>query len=266
MKSLPMNNTVKHSVILGTNVSAIHMDMTEAVIYAQLQMKKSAFVCVAAVHLIMEAYRDRKLQQGINTSLLTTPDGMPLVWLSHFMGHHGVMRVYGPDLMERICLLAARNHYGVFLLGGAVGQGKQLTVVLKEKFPSLIVSGYYDTPSRVEAFSKGQELIKRIQATKSDIVFVGLGCPLQEKWMIDNYVKMPGVVCIGVGAAFDFIAGRVQQAPRWMQARGLEWFWRLIHDPRRLWYRYLVLNSAFIIALINDVWKKRDEKTKNTIS
>jgi len=234
---------------LGVKVSATSYSQTLKTIFSWLENRQTNYVCVAAVHLVMECQRDVGLLTGVNKAGLIVPDGMPLVWLLKATGKNDVERVYGPDLMLKVCQQAAEERSSIFLLGGTSGQSKQLKTALQKKFPQIKIVGHVDTPLRPITKRKNQQIIKQINASRAQIIFVGLGCPHQERWMIDNLPNLKNGVAIGVGAAFDFITGSVKQAPRWLQNIGLEWLFRLAQEPRRLAYRYLVLNSLFILLV-----------------
>jgi len=240
------NTSVK---ILGTKISIISYSNLLEILKNEVK-KKSNYICVAAVHLVMEAYQDGSLKNFINRSLLTTADGMPLVWVSQLLLKSKVQRIYGPTTMLKICKLAEQKKYKVFLLGGAIGQSADLITNLKSKFPKLNIIGYEETPIRPLPQKQNNKLVNKIKSLKPDIVFVGLGCPLQERWIKNNYFKFKKGIFIGVGAAFDFISKRVKQAPRWIQNSGLEWLFRFFQDPVRLWKRYLIYNIKFIFLVI----------------
>lgn len=218
-----------------------------------IDKKNKMYICVAAVHLIMEAQKNKKLIQGIQKADIVTPDGMPLVWLSKLYGNKKASRVYGPNLTLMLCKLAQRYNFTVFLLGGAIGQSVKLEKKLKRLFPNLQVVGTQDTPIRPIPARENDEIIKNINKVKPDILFVGLGCPNQELWMIENRKRVFTPVLIGVGAAFDFITHTVKQAPRWMQNGGLEWLFRLTQEPSRLWKRYIILNTLFCIKISQQI-------------
>lgn len=239
-------NTVN---ILDVQVSAINYQSALKTIFSWATKQQKNYVCVAAVHLVMECQKDAELLAGVNRAGLVTPDGMPLAWLLKAYGQKNTQRVYGPDLMLKVCQQASQSGEKIFLLGGARGQSKQLKTVLKKKFPGISIVGHADTPIRPIPELTNQQIIKKIKLSKAVLIFVGLGCPLQEKWMIANLPKLKIGVAIGVGAAFDFLTGKTKQAPRWMMAVGLEWLFRLLQEPRRLAYRYLVLNSLFVFLL-----------------
>ncbi|MFH2118649.1 MAG: WecB/TagA/CpsF family glycosyltransferase, partial [Candidatus Paceibacterota bacterium] len=230
-------------------VSAINYQSALKKIFTWIDAKQKNYVCVAAVHLVMECQKSAQLRAGVNRAGLVTPDGMPLAWLLKINGKKQTERVYGPDLMLKVCQQASQTGKTIFLLGGAKGQSRQLKTVLEKKFPKIKIVGHADTPIRPIPKQKNQQIIKQLNASRAQIVFVGLGCPLQEEWMITNLPHLKTGVAIGVGAAFDFITGKTKQAPRWLMSAGLEWLFRLLQEPQRLAYRYLVLNSLFIFLI-----------------
>ncbi|MBD2019678.1 WecB/TagA/CpsF family glycosyltransferase, partial [Leptolyngbya sp. FACHB-36] len=173
------------------------------------------------------------------------PDGMPLVWGLRWLGVPRQSRVYGPDLMLGLCQRAAREQIPIYLYGGAPAVLERLRSNLEEWFPGLAIAGTHAPPFRSLTPAEDAADIEQIRASGAAIVFVGLGCPKQERWMAQHHGRLPAVM-VGVGAAFDFHSGRVSQAPRWMMARGLEWLYRLLKEPQRLWRRYLIYNPAFI--------------------
>lgn len=245
--------------ILGTKISVFNYPTILSIIKTQINIK-SEFICAAAVHLVMESFNNKKFQKLINKSLITTPDGMPLVWLAQFILKRKVERIYGPNLMLKICEMAQKNKYKIFLLGGAKKQSTYLNDNLIKKYPKLKIVGIQETPIRPIPHDQNQIILSKIKKTKPDIIFVGLGCPLQEKWMIANYRQTNKGVFIGVGAAFDFISKRVKQSPVWIQNIGLEWFFRFLQDPKRLWKRYLIYNTQFIFQIIKNYIKFNEKE------
>lgn len=243
--------------VLNVSISGYNYPSVLKKIETLIRHKQHGYVCVAAVHLVMECQKDRFLLAGVNRSAATTCDGMPLAWLARLQGFPAE-RVYGPDLTLQVCTLAAQNQWRIFLLGGGRGQSAQLKRVLEKRFPGIRIVGHEDTPVRPIPQKENRAIIETIHASKAQLVFVGMGCPYQEWWMIQNHQKLHARVLIGVGAAFDFITGRVKQAPPWMRRHGLEWLFRLFQDPRRLWYRYTILNLRFLLLVATAVfWKKR---------
>lgn len=250
-----------HTTILDVSISAIDYNSTLDDIKSWIEEDFKSYVCVAAVHLIMECQKDKVLLRGVNNSGLVTPDGMPLVWLSRFYGNKNVKRVYGPTLTLKLCKLAEVESYRVFLLGGSEGQSEKLKDKLLSSFSGLKVVGFVDTPVRPIPKKENKEILKIINSSKAQIVIVGIGCPTQELWMINNRAEINAPVLIGVGAAFDFISGRVQQSPVWVRNVGLEWLFRLIQEPRRLFYRYTFNNIQFLYLILRQLfldffWRK----------
>ncbi len=246
-------NTIKTTSILGVAISAITYTDALNQVGRWIKDKKRSYVCVAAAHLLMECQRDEKLKRGVNKAGLVTPDGMPLVWLSWLYGHTRVERVYGPTLMRIMCERAELKAWRVFLLGGSSGQSKLLVTSLKSQFPDLVICGAIETPGREIFPDVNTNLCTAINRSRAKIVFVGMGCPYQERWMIDNRSRLSAPVLIGVGAAFDFISGTQKQAPGWIQNVGLEWMYRLFHEPNRLWYRYTADNAAFLLLVVKQI-------------
>ncbi len=194
----------------------------------------------------MTARKDREFREILNSSEIATPDGMPLVWALRSFGVRGQQRVYGPELMLRLCEDAARRGHRVFLYGGREESLEELASRLTAKSPGLAIVGAYSPPFRALTPEEDDAAVSRILASGADIVFVGISTPKQERWMHAHRESLPGVVMVGVGAAFDFHSGRVRQAPAWMRDRGLEWFFRLTMEPLRLWRRYLLVTPRFL--------------------
>jgi len=234
--------------ILGVGVSAITMAMALDIIGSWIAHDAREYVTVADVHSVMRTQRDAHLRQIHGRAGLVTPDGMPLVWLSRLYGQRGVERVYGPDLMMALCGHSAA--YRHFFYGGKEGTPEKLAARLREKFPDLLVVGTCSPPFRPLTEEEDESVVSMINAAAPDIVWVGLGAPKQERWIADHRDRLDAPVLIGVGAAFDFLAGLKRQAPRWMQRSGLEWFFRLLCEPRRLGRRYLVNNPLFVFYVL----------------
>lgn len=243
--------------ILGVGVDPINMTGALQCIDGWIARYKKHYICVTPVHSVMLCYDDPGLRDVFNASGLTTPDGMPLVWLCRLNGHREAARVYGPDLMLALCEHSVDKGYSHFFYGGAVGVPEQLTANLKQRVPSLDVAGAYSPPFRSLSPEEDAQMVQRINAANPDIVWVGLGAPKQERWMAAHLSELNAPVLIGVGAAFDFHAGLKPQAPRWMQHIGLEWLFRFLCEPRRLWKRYLINNPRFVVAVLLQVLKVR---------
>jgi len=235
--------------VLGVGVSALNLDLALAAIAQALERKAGGYVCVTGVHGVMEAQRDPALRGILNGALLNTPDGMPMVWTGRLHGFREMRRVYGPDLMNLVCDWSRQKNYTHFFYGGAEGVAAELQRRLTAKFPGLKVVGTYTPPFRPLNAGEEAELIGTINALKPDMIWVGLSTPKQEKFMAQYGPRLDATLMFGVGAAFDFHAGRVRQAPRWMQRSGLEWLFRLGCEPRRLWKRYFRNNPLFLFHI-----------------
>jgi len=223
------------------------MEHALEIIDGWIQRRDPHYVCVATVHGVMECQQNPDLRRLFNSSGLTTPDGMPLVWLSRLQGFRPVGRVYGPDLMLALCERSLSRGYRHYLYGGEEGVAETLKNTLQERFPGLDVAGTHTPPFRALTAEEDREIVERINAAKPDIVWVALGAPRQDIWAAQHVGRLTAPVVIGVGAAFDFLSGRKRQAPPWMRKAGLEWLFRLAQEPGRLWYRYLIYNPLFLI-------------------
>jgi len=232
--------------VLGVGVSAINLDSAVTLLADALAQKVKGYVCVTGVHGVSEAQQDPAFREILNRAFLNTPDGMPMVWMGRIQGFGEMSRVYGPDLMLRVCELSCEEGYSHFFYGGGPGVAETLVSRLKQRFPALKVAGTYTPPFRPLTSDEEASLACQVEELKPDIFWVGLSTPKQEKFMAGHFDKLAATLFFGVGAAFDFHAGRVRQAPRWMQRTGLEWLFRLGCEPRRLWKRYLKNNPLFL--------------------
>ncbi len=247
--------------ILGVHVSAVNMPSAIETIERWIAEGERHYVCICTVHTVMECQQDPALLQVVNGAGLRTPDGMPLVWLSLQAGNRHVTRVYGPDLMLALCERSAITGHRHFFYGGAPGVADVLADRLGARFPGLRVAGIHTPPMLPVGALEDAATIEKINESGADIVWVGLGAPKQDWWVANHRPLLKASVLIAVGAAFDFHSGRVRQAPRWMQRNGLEWLFRLSQDPRRLWKRYLVLNSLFVMKVLRTrAWSVRGDR------
>jgi N-acetylglucosaminyldiphosphoundecaprenol N-acetyl-beta-D-mannosaminyltransferase len=206
-----------------------------------------AYVTAAAVNLVMSAREDPHTLRAVLGATLAVPDGQPLVWALHALGHPRATRVYGPDLMLHFCARAARAGTPMYLYGGRTPAALELLErKLLERFPELVIAGGYSPPFRELTAEEQAEAIAAIDSSGAKVVWVGIGQPKQELWMAHMRPRLAAPLLVGVGAAFDFHAGLVPQAPAWMQRNGLEWSYRLAREPRRLWRRYARYNPRFV--------------------
>lgn len=232
--------------VLGVGISVLNLTSALEAIAAAIRERRKGYLCITGVHGVMEAQQDPAFKNILNNAFLCTPDGMPMVWAGKLAGHREMSRVYGPDLMMEVCAWSETSGAKHFFYGGADGVAELLAKKLQEKFPKLQVAGTYTPPFRALNESEVKALQEKISATRPEIFWVGLSTPKQEKFMAEFLPKLDTVLMFGVGAAFDFHSGRISQAPRWMQRSGLEWFYRLCSEPRRLWKRYLRNNPLFV--------------------
>ena len=239
----------KHDV-LGVAVSQTDYDQAVASICYAATHRLPGVVSCHAVHAVVTIGGDAALREKVNQFSMVTPDGQPVRWALNLLHKTKLAeRVYGPELMARLCCRAAEEQIPVYLYGGSPEVAEKLQVRLVQKFPDLEVAGAESPPYRSLSADELNEAAQRINDSQAGIVFIGLGCPKQDAFAADVMsVLRPVAVC--VGAAFDFHAGVKPMAPLWMQKRGLEWLFRLASEPRRLWNRYLTTNSIFIFRLI----------------
>ncbi len=238
--------------ILGVHVDPINYALATAQIIEWQKAGKGRYVCVANTHMIMEGRDSATFRGVINGADLVTPDGMPLVWMLRLKGQRGQRRVYGPTLMAHVLEAAAREYIPVGLYGGRPEVVRSLVSRLTNKYPQLKIVYTLSPPFRALSPEEDRDVCNKISQSDARILFVGLGCPKQERWMAAHRGKIP-VVMIGVGAAFDFLAGLKKQAPPWMQNLGMEWLFRLMHEPRRLWKRYLYHNPRFVVLALAEL-------------
>lgn len=235
--------------VLGVGISVLNLSSALAEIADAIRNRRKGYICVTGVHGVMEAQNDESFRAILNNAFLCTPDGMPMVWAGKIAGHSEMQRVYGPDLMLDVCAWSQDNPCRHFFFGGAPGVAEQLAEKLKARFPKLEIAGFFTPPFRPLNPAEENELRGMVQAARPDIFWVGLSTPKQEKFMAQYLPKLDATLMIGVGAAFDFLSGRVKQAPRWMQRNGLEWVYRLCSEPQRLAGRYFKNNPLFVAKI-----------------
>jgi N-acetylglucosaminyldiphosphoundecaprenol N-acetyl-beta-D-mannosaminyltransferase len=207
----------------------------------------------ANVHVVMEARRDHLFHAILaDERMFNVPDGMPLIWLARLQGFDLKRRVYGPDLMRDFCAVGANKGYRHFFYGGARGVAEQLAANLQSQYPGTQVVGAYSPPFRPLTEVEDEDVIAMINAARPDILWLGLGCPKQEKWAFEHRLRLNVPIVASVGQAFDIHSGRIRQAPTWMRENGLEWLYRLVSNPGRLWKRYLVYNSQFVFLVARE--------------
>jgi N-acetylglucosaminyldiphosphoundecaprenol N-acetyl-beta-D-mannosaminyltransferase len=242
--------------ILGVQVSAINLSEAVETVERWIREGGRNYVCVTSVHGLMESRRDERLRDIHNRAGLVTPDGMPLVWLSRLLGNSRTERVCGRDLMRELTAVSAVRGYRHFYYGGAEGVAEKLKQALIIEYPRLAVAGVLCPPFRQLTQEEDDVVVDDINTARPDIVWVGLSTPKQEQWMASHVGRIDAPVMIGVGAAFDFLAGTKRQPPVWMQRNGLEWLFRLCSEPRRLWRRYAYIVPGFAVLAAGELLRR----------
>jgi N-acetylglucosaminyldiphosphoundecaprenol N-acetyl-beta-D-mannosaminyltransferase len=235
--------------VFGVGISVTDYAAATAAVLQAARRRQPAVVTAHAVHALVTFSGDPELRAKANTFEVVTPDGQPVRWAVNLLHRAGLTeRVYGPELMLRLCRAAAEQEVSIYLYGGNPAVAERLRANLVEKCPGLRIAGYEAPPFRALTPEEDRAVVERVNASGAGLVFIGLGCPKQDLFAYDHRESIRAVqVC--VGAAFDFHAGVKKTAPAWMQKRGLEWLYRLWQEPGRLWKRYLVTNSIFVAKL-----------------
>jgi N-acetylglucosaminyldiphosphoundecaprenol N-acetyl-beta-D-mannosaminyltransferase len=223
-----------------------------------IERREKGIVCAVAVHAVTVGYEDPEMLEALQRATLVLPDGMPVVWAANMLGENLRERVYGPELMLRYNDRCAERGHRVWLYGGRdQGSLVQLALNMRQRHPHIKIVGGYSPPFRPLSAQEENEVVRQINEARPDVLWVGIGVPKQEKWMARMRDRLEVPVMCGVGAAFDFHAGRISQAPGWMQERGLEWIYRIAQEPRRLLPRYLYYNPRFVMAFARQYMAER---------
>lgn len=231
--------------VLGVRIASTQIDAVIRQMREWIERRSLGNILVFAnVHVVMEAQRDDEFRMILNESL-NLPDGKPLSWVARTRGHVIQRRVYGPDLLMDFCSASVHERYRHFFYGGAPGVAERLGTELQLRFGVNVV-GSYSPPFRKLTREEDARVVQMINAAKPDVVWIGLGCPKQEKWAYEHRDLLNVPILAAVGQAFDIHSGLAPQAPRWMRESGLEWLFRFSREPRRLWRRYLIYNSHFL--------------------
>lgn len=217
-----------------------------------------AYVCVSNVHMCMEVFDSREIAQVVNQADLVVPDGRPIFWAQRLLGNKDAQQVRGQDLMNALCAASGTDNLKIGLYGGFNAEVlAQVVTNLQHHYPDIQIVYKYSPPFRPLTAEEDAQIVDEINSAGVNVLFVGIGCPKQERWMAEHKSKL-ACVMLGVGAAFDFIAGSKKHAPRWMQVLGLEWLFRLCSEPSRLWKRYLKQNPRFIYYFLQQWLLKKD--------
>lgn len=247
-------NVRKGASVLGSYIDALSWDEAINTIFSWGQNHESRYVAICNVHSVVTALQDKTHSNILNAADMATCDGMPITWSLRKLGYQTQQRINGPDLMWKYCEVAEKAGQKIYFYGSTDDTLRLLKTKLDASFPALKIAEMYSPPFRELTEIEDTEIVKRLNDSGANVIFIGLGCPRQELWMHQHRGKINAVM-IGVGAAFNYHAGTIQRAPLWMQNAGLEWLHRLASDPRRLWKRYLVTNSIFIVAIAAQLLK-----------
>jgi N-acetylglucosaminyldiphosphoundecaprenol N-acetyl-beta-D-mannosaminyltransferase len=255
---LPRPDEIRTRDVIGIPLAMTTYEGAMDVMDGMVARRECGYVCAVAVHAVTVAQRDAEMRAALLGSTLTVPDGMPLVWAANLLGENLPHRVYGPELMRRYTRRCAEKGHRVWLYGGRdQGSLAQLALNLRRDHPGIRIVGGYSPPFRDLEPHEEDEVVARVNADRPDVLWVGTGVPRQEKWMARMRDRLEVPVMSAVGAAFDFHAGRISQAPTWMQDRGLEWTYRIAQEPRRLLPRYLYYNPAFLTAFSRQLMQEK---------
>jgi N-acetylglucosaminyldiphosphoundecaprenol N-acetyl-beta-D-mannosaminyltransferase len=255
---LPRPGEIPTRDVLGVPIALTDYEDAMDVMDGMIARRERGFLCALAVHGLMVSRTDPEMRDAVMDASLVLPDGMPLVWAVNTLGENLPNRVYGPELMLRYSDRCAERGHRVWLYGGHDQASLiELALRMRRRHPGIKIVGGYSPPFRTLTDREEEAILRQIDDARPDVLWVGIGVPKQEKWMarIRDSVEVP-VMC-GVGAAFDFHAGRISQAPPWMQERGLEWTYRIAQEPRRLLPRYIYYNPRFMIAFARQLRRDR---------
>lgn len=244
--------------ILGTEVSRYDLQETINQMDRAIRENRKLRIAVTPVNCILWARKNEKLNEIYNSADIVTADGVPVVWASKMLGKPIRGRVTGLDLLPEFAPVAADKGYSFFFLGAAEGVGNRLAEALKEQYPALEIAGIYSPPFTARfSDEENERMIQKINESGADLLWVSLTAPKQDYWIARHFDQLDVSVAIGVGAAFDVVAGNIQRSPEWMQKYGLEWLYRLMKEPGRLWRRYLVEAPVFFPLLIRQLIQQR---------
>jgi len=234
------------SKIIQMEVDVTALPLAVGSVLDLVSANKGAYVCVSNVHMCMETFDSVDFCKVVNEANLVIPDGKPLSFVQQLLGHEGAEQVRGQDIMNALCTVSGEKSLNIGFYGGSSEAILDLVKAnLLAQYPDIKISYAFSPPFRVLSEQEDAEVVEQINKAKVDVLFVGIGCPKQERWMAEHKDQL-SCVMLGVGAAFDFIAGNKKHAPRWVQKIGMEWFFRLCSEPSRLWKRYLKQNPRFV--------------------
>jgi N-acetylglucosaminyldiphosphoundecaprenol N-acetyl-beta-D-mannosaminyltransferase len=246
--------------VLGVHLNVLDLSAAVDEMDALIAAGQRGYVSTCPAYTVMLGHERSDVRAALNGATWATADGVPVAWAQRLLGGRGAQRVYGPDLMLALCARSAARGYRQFLLGGEPGVAADLATRLEARFPGLQTAGVLCPPFRALTPSEEEDIIAGLNAARADVVWVGLGSPKQDLWMARYRARLTAPLLIGVGAAFDFLTERKPQAPQALRAAGLEWLFRLLSEPRRLWRRYVIYNPKFVWGLARQWWQTRRRK------
>lgn len=236
---------LQHCEILKTNINVTNMSDTIKYIGEHLDDLRGKYICVSNVHTTVMSYENEEYRKIQNSAAMALPDGAPLSSYSRRKGYKQAQRVTGPDLMLELFAISKEKGYRHYFYGATEETLQSMREVLERDYPGIEIAGMYAPPFRALTSQEDAQIVAKINESRPDFIWIGLGAPKQEEWMYQHMGQLQGVL-IGVGAGFDYLAGYIKRAPRWMQRMSLEWLYRLLQDPKRLWRRYFTSNVKFI--------------------
>jgi N-acetylglucosaminyldiphosphoundecaprenol N-acetyl-beta-D-mannosaminyltransferase len=246
--------------VLGVNVHAVNIEQVLGMADDKIHAGNKGYITVTGVHGIMECQRSEQVKSAHRNAWLVVPDGMPLVYIGRSHGHKNMRRCFGPDLMSALLAHSVEREYTHFFYGGNDGVAEKLEEKLEQRYPGLQVVGTYTPPFRPLNEQEKSELIEAVDNLKPHFFWVGLSTPKQELFMQEYLPLLDTRIMVGVGAAFDYHTDRLTPAPKWMQGMALEWFYRMLMEPRRLWKRYFINNPLFLLNLFFQITNLRKYK------
>ena len=253
--------TLEKVNIAGIEIDNITMHQALVRIDELVKSNSHSHIVTPNVDHIVNLQNDSEFKTIYNRAALVLPDGMPLLLAAKFLRTPLFEKVSGSDLFPKICAYAQQKNYRLYFLGGRENAAEKSALILKKKYPEVCICGTYSPPYGFEKNrDKNQEIIEKVKAAKPDILFVGLGSPKQEKWIFQHKQEYQVPVSIGIGISFEYTSGMVKRAPIWMQKFCLEWLWRLLKEPKRLWKRYLINDLGFFKLIIKQKLRKKSRK------
>ena len=248
---------LQHCEILKTNINVTNMSDTIKYIGEHLDDLRGKYICVSNVHTTVMSYENEEYRKIQNGAAMALPDGAPLSSYSRRKGYKQAQRVTGPDLMLELFAISKEKGYRHYFYGATEETLQSMKEVLERDYPGIQIAGMYAPPFRALTPQEDAQIVAKINEARPDFIWIGLGAPKQEEWMYQHMGQLQGVL-IGVGAGFDYLAGYIKRAPRWMQRMSLEWLYRLLQDPKRLWRRYFTSNVKFICFTRMDKKQRED--------